>query len=72
MSMKKYNFYIYNTQNNMSYIKSYLIDVLDLLDITDDWYRHLPKKEENQVENETTKMYKEYEITVYKEEEKDV
>ena len=43
--MKKYNFYIYNTKNNMSYIKAYLIDVLDLLNITDDWYRHLPKKE---------------------------
>lgn len=66
--MKKYNFYIYNTKNNMSYIKAYLIDVLDLLNITDDWYRHLPKKEEQQVENETTKVYKEYEITIYKEE----
>lgn len=66
--MKKYNFYIYNTKNNMSYIKTYLIDVLDLLNITDDWYRHLPKKEEQQVENETTKVYKEYEITIYKEE----
>ena len=52
----------------MSYIKAYLIDVLDLLNITDDWYRHLPKKEEQQVENETTKVYKEYEITIYKEE----
>ncbi len=66
--MKKCNFYIYNTKNNMSYIKAYLIDVLDLLNITDDWYRHLPKKEEQQVENETTKVYKEYEITIYKEE----
>ena len=66
--MRKYNFYIYNTKNNMSYIKAYLIDVLDLLNITDDWYRHLPKKEEQQVENETTKVYKEYEITIYKEE----
>ena len=66
--MKKYNFYIYDTKSNMSYIKAYLIDVLDLLDITDDWYRHLPKKEEKQVENETTKVYKEYEITIYKEE----
>lgn len=66
--MKKYNFYIYNTKNNMSYIKTYLIDVLDLLNITDDWYRHLPKKKEQQVENETTKVYKEYEITIYKEE----
>lgn len=66
--MKKYNFYIYDTKSNMSYIKSYLIDVLDLLNITDDWYRHLPKKEEQQVENETTKVYKEYEITIYKEE----
>lgn len=66
--MKKYNFYIYDTKSNMSYIKSYLIDVLDLLNITDDWYRHLPKKEEKQVENETTKVYKEYEITIYKEE----
>lgn len=66
--MNKYNFYIYNTKNNMSYIKAYLIDVLDLLNITDDWYRHLPKKEERQVENETTKVYKEYEITIYKEE----
>lgn len=66
--MKKYNFYIYDTKSNMSYIKSYLIDVLDLLNITDDWYRHLPKKEEEQVENETTKVYKEYEITIYKEE----
>lgn len=66
--MKKYNFYIYDTKSNMSYIKTYLIDVLDLLNITDDWYRHLPKKEEQQVENETTKVYKEYEITIYKEE----
>lgn len=66
--MKKYNFYIYDTKSNMSYIKSYLIDVLDLLNITDDWYRHLPKKEEKQVENEITKVYKEYEITIYKEE----
>lgn len=66
--MKKYNFYIYDTKSKMSYIKSYLIDVLDLLNITDDWYRHLPKKEEQQVENETTKVYKEYEITIYKEE----
>ena len=66
--MRKYNFYIYDTKSNMSYIKAYLIDVLDLLDITDDWYRHLPKKEEKQVENETTKVYKEYEITIYKEE----
>ena len=66
--MRKYNFYIYDTKSNMSYIKSYLIDVLDLLNITDDWYRHLPKKEEKQVENETTKVYKEYEITIYKEE----
>ena len=66
--MKKYNFYIYDTKSNMSYIKTYLIDVLDLLNITDDWYRHLPKKEEKQVENETTKVYKEYEITIYKEE----
>lgn len=66
--MRKYNFYIYDTKSNMSYIKSYLIDVLDLLNITDDWYRHLPKKEEQQVENETTKVYKEYEITIYKEE----
>lgn len=66
--MKKYNFYIYDTKSKMSYIKTYLIDVLDLLNITDDWYRHLPKKEEKQVENETTKVYKEYEITIYKEE----
>ena len=66
--MRKYNFYIYDTKSKMSYIKSYLIDVLDLLNITDDWYRHLPKKEEKQVENETTKVYKEYEITIYKEE----
>ena len=66
--MRKYNFYIYDTKSKMSYIKSYLIDVLDLLNITDDWYRHLPKKEEQQVENETTKVYKEYEITIYKEE----
>lgn len=66
--MKKYNFYIYDTKSKMSYIKTYLIDVLDLLNITDDWYRHLPKKEEQQVENETTKVYKEYEITIYKEE----
>ena len=66
--MKKCNFYVYDTKSNMSYIKAYLIDVLDLLDITDDWYRHLPKKEEQQVENETTKVYKEYEITIYKEE----
>lgn len=66
--MRKYNFYIYNTKSNMSYIKTYLIDVLDLLNITDDWYRHLPKKKEQQVENETTKVYKEYEITIYKEE----
>lgn len=66
--MKKYNFYIYDTKSNMSYIKTYLIDVLDLLNITDDWYRHLPKKKEQQVENETTKVYKEYEITIYKEE----
>lgn len=66
--MRKYNFYIYDTKSNMSYIKTYLIDVLDLLNITDDWYRHLPKKEEQQVENETTKVYKEYEITIYKEE----
>ena len=66
--MRKCNFYIYDTKSNMSYIKSYLIDVLDLLNITDDWYRHLPKKEEQQVENETTKVYKEYEITIYKEE----
>lgn len=66
--MKKYNFYIYDTKSNMSYIKTYLIDVLELLNITDDWYRHLPKKEEQQVENETTKVYKEYEITIYKEE----
>lgn len=66
--MRKYNFYIYDTKSNMSYIKAYLIDVLDLLNITDDWYRHLPKKEEQQVENETTKVYKEYEITIYKEE----
>lgn len=66
--MKKYNFYIYDTKSKMSYIKTYLIDVLDLLNITDDWYRHLPKKEERQVENETTKVYKEYEITIYKEE----
>ena len=66
--MRKYNFYIYNTKSKMSYIKTYLIDVLDLLSITDDWYRHLPKKEEQQVENETTKVYKEYEITIYKEE----
>ena len=65
--MRKYNFYIYDTKSNMSYIKTYLIDVLDLLNITDDWYRHLPKKEEKQVENETTKVYKEYEITIYKE-----
>ena len=65
--MRKYNFYIYDTKSKMSYIKSYLIDVLDLLNITDDWYRHLPKKEEKQVENETTKVYKEYEITIYKE-----
>lgn len=66
--MRKYNFYIYDTKSKMSYIKTYLIDVLDLLNITDDWYRHLPKKEEQQVENETTKVYKEYEITIYKEE----
>ena len=66
--MKKCNFYIYDTKSKMSYIKTYLIDVLDLLNITDDWYRHLPKKEEQQVENETTKVYKEYEITIYKEE----
>ena len=66
--MRKYNFYIYDTKSNMSYIKTYLIDVLELLNITDDWYRHLPKKEEQQVENETTKVYKEYEITIYKEE----
>ena len=66
--MRKYNFYIYDTKSNMSYIKTYLIDVLDLLNITDDWYRHLPRKEEQQVENETTKVYKEYEITIYKEE----
>lgn len=66
--MRKYNFYIYDTKSNMSYIKTYLIDVLDLLNITDDWYRHLPKKKEQQVENETTKVYKEYEITIYKEE----
>ena len=66
--MKKCNFYVYDTKSNMSYIKAYLIDVLDFLDITDDWYRHLPKKEEQQVENETTKVYKEYEITIYKEE----
>lgn len=66
--MRKYNFYIYDTKSKMSYIKTYLIDVLDLLNITDDWYRHLPKKEEKQVENETTKVYKEYEITIYKEE----
>ena len=66
--MKKCNFYIYDTKSKMSYIKTYLIDVLDLLNITDDWYRHLPKKEEEQVENETTKVYKEYEITIYKEE----
>lgn len=66
--MRKYNFYIYDTKSNMSYIKAYLIDVLDLLNITDDWYRHLPKKEEQQVKNETTKVYKEYEITIYKEE----
>ena len=66
--MKKYNFYIYDTKSKMSYIKTYLIDVLDLLNITDDWYRHLPKKKEQQVENETTKVYKEYEITIYKEE----
>lgn len=65
--MRKYNFYIYDTKSKMSYIKSYLIDVLDLLNITDDWYRHLPKKEEKQVKNETTKVYKEYEITIYKE-----
>lgn len=66
--MRKYNFYIYDTKSKMSYIKTYLIDVLDLLNITDDWYRHLPKKKEQQVENETTKVYKEYEITIYKEE----
>lgn len=66
--MRKYNFYIYDTKSKMSYIKAYLIDVLELLNITDDWYRHLPKKEEQQVENETTKVYKEYEITIYKEE----
>lgn len=66
--MKKYNFYIYDTKSKISYIKTYLIDVLDLLNITDDWYRHLPKKKEKQVENETTKVYKEYEITIYKEE----
>lgn len=66
--MRKYNFYIYDTKSNMSYIKTYLIDVLELLNITDDWYRHLPKKEEQQVENETTRVYKEYEITIYKEE----
>lgn len=66
--MRKYNFYIYDTKSKMSYIKTYLIDVLDLLNITDDWYRHLPKKEEQQLENETTKVYKEYEITIYKEE----
>ena len=66
--MRKYNFYIYDTKSKMSYIKTYLIDVLELLNITDDWYRHLPKKEEQQVENETTKVYKEYEITIYKEE----
>ena len=66
--MRKYNFYIYDTKSKMSYIKTYLIDVLDLLNITDDWNRHLPKKEEQQVENETTKVYKEYEITIYKEE----
>lgn len=66
--MRKYNFYIYDTKSNMSYIKTYLIDVLELLNITDDWYRHLPKKKEQQVENETTKVYKEYEITIYKEE----
>ena len=66
--MKNCNFYIYNTKSHVSYIKKYLIDVLELLDITDDWYRHLPKKKEKPVENETTKICKEYEITIYKEE----
>ncbi len=66
--MTKTSFYIYDTKDNMSYLKLYLVDVLEFLNITDDWYRHLPKKEENKVENETTRTYKEYEITIYKEE----
>ena len=65
--MKKYNFYIYDTKTKMSFIKFYLIDVLELLDISDDWYRDLPKKKENKIQDETTRIYKEYEITVYKE-----
>ena len=65
--MKKYNFYIYDTKTKMSFIKFYLIDVLELLDISDDWYRHLLKKKENKIQDETTRIYKEYEITVYKE-----
>lgn len=68
--MKNFNFYIYNTNTKMSYIKRYLIDVLDILNITDDWFRHLPRKEEKAVTDETTKIYKEYEITIYKEEDK--
>ena len=68
--MKNFNFYIYNTNTKMSYIKRYLIDVLDILNITDDWFRHLPRKEEKSVTDETTKIYKEYEITIYKEEDK--
>lgn len=68
--MRKFSFYIYDKNTKMSYIKNYLIDVLDILNITDDWFRHLPKKVEEPVNNETTKIYKEYEITIYKEENK--
>lgn len=58
-------YYLYNTRTKQSYVKKYLIDVLEMIRISEDYFRHIKNKEEQPLENEKTKQIKEWEVTIY-------